>query len=98
MIDAINKRFFDLNFEHFDFLDHITALLTPSFQEIQVNGSVVPCNRPFAQQMGMGGKYNDMERMAMSHPAFLDQAERPQVVFGSHSQFQVGFFIYLKSY
>jgi hypothetical protein len=27
--------------------------------------------------------------MAMSHPAFLNQAERPQVHFGSHSQFQV---------
>jgi hypothetical protein len=30
-----------------------------------------------------------MARMAMSHPAFLNQAERPQVHFGSHSQFQV---------
>ena len=95
-MDLFNKRFFYLNFESSDFLDHIKASLIPVFQEIQVNGSVVPCNRPFAQQMGMGGKYNDMERMAMSHPAFLDQAERPQVVFGSHSQFQVGAFIYLK--
>lgn len=71
--------------EHGEKLD---SQLPSSPPEIQVNGSVVPCNRPFAQQMGMGGKYNDMERMAMSHPAFLDQAERPQVVFGSHSQFQ----------
>ena len=42
--------------------------------------------------MGMNGNgnYNDMARMAMSHPAFLDhQGERPQVVFGSHSQFEV---------
>lgn len=29
-----------------------------------------------------------MARMAMSHPAFLDHAERPAVHFGSHSQFQ----------
>ena len=42
--------------------------------------------------MGMTGGsdgYNDMARMAMSHPAFLDQAERPQVHFGSAAQFQV---------
>ena len=42
--------------------------------------------------MGMNGagNYNDMARMAMSHPAFLDhQGDRPQVVFGSHSQFEV---------
>ena len=39
---------------------------------------------------GVNGKYNEMARMAMSHPAFLNQAEqRPQVVFGSHSQFEV---------
>jgi len=41
--------------------------------------------------MGMTGGsdgYNDMARMAMSHPAFLDQAERPQVHFGSAAQFQ----------
>ena len=70
-------------------------------QELQVNGTVVPYIQPFAQQMGMAnggkpggagvnGKYNEMARMAMSHPAFLNQAEqRPQVVFGSHSQFEV---------
>jgi len=69
--------------------------------ELQVNGAVVPYIQPFAQQMGMAnggkpggvngvnGKYNEMARMAMSHPAFLNQAEqRPQVVFGSHSQFE----------
>ena len=59
----------------------------------------MPYIQPFAQQMGMAngakpgginGKYNEMARMAMSHPAFLNQAEqRPQVVFGSHSQFEV---------
>ena len=64
-----------------------------------MNGTAVPYIQPFAQQMGMAngakpgginGKYNEMARMAMSHPAFLNQAEqRPQVVFGSHSQFEV---------
>ena len=55
-----------------------------------VNGKTVSAMRPFAQQMGAdGGKYSDIARMAMSHPAFLNQAERPQVHFGSHSQFQV---------
>ena len=55
-------------------------------QELQVNGTVVPYIQPFAQQMGMAnggkpggaganGKYNEMARMAMSHPAFLNQAE-----------------------
>ena len=55
---------------------------------------------------GANGKYNEMARMAMSHPAFLNQVigtnisyilsaflnqaeQRPQVVFGSHSQFEV---------
>jgi len=61
--------------------------------EIQVNGHAVQpvavaSIRPFAEQMGMNGKYTDMARMAMSHPAFLNQAERPQIHFGSHSQFQ----------
>jgi len=63
--------------------------MTLSPPDIQVNGGPAPI-RPFSQQMGMNGdaKYTDMARMAMSHPAFLDQAERPQVKFGSHSQFQ----------
>jgi len=59
--------------------------------ELQVNGSPIAIIKPFAQQMGMTGGsdgYNDMARMAMSHPAFLDQAERPQVHFGSAAQFQ----------
>jgi len=59
--------------------------------ELQVNGQAVTALKPFAQQMGMnqGGKYTDMARMAMSHPAFLNQADqRPQIHFGSHSQFQ----------
>ena len=52
-------------------------------QELQVNGTAVPYIQPFAQQMGMAnggkvgggvnGKYNEMARMAMSHPAFLNQ-------------------------
>lgn len=53
-----------------------------------VNGQTVSAIRPFAEQMGMNSKYSDMARMAMSHPAFLNQAERPQIHFGSHSQFQ----------
>jgi len=62
--------------------------------ELQVNGQTVangqPISaiRPFAEQMGLNVKYNDMARMAMSHPAFLNEAERPQIHFGSHSQFQ----------
>ena len=35
-----------------------------------------------------GGGYNNMARMAMSHPAFLDQSEKPEVHFGSAAQFQ----------
>ena len=73
------------------------------FQELQVNGKALPEIRPFAQQMGVqeahngliggGGKYSDMARMAMSHLAFLNQADRPQIqAFGSHSQFQVSSF------
>ena len=61
-------------------------------QEVQLNGQPVPVIKPFAQQMGMtsgGSGYNDMARMAMSHPAFLDQSEKPQVHFGSAAQFQV---------
>ena len=54
------------------------------------NGHPAPSIKPFAQQMGMtGGGYNDMARMAMSHPAFLDQTEKPQVHLGSAAQFQM---------
>ena len=45
--------------------------------------------KPFSQQMGVTEGYSDVARMAMSHPAFLDQAERPQVHFGSAAQFGV---------
>ena len=45
--------------------------------------------KPFSQQMGVTEGYSDEARMAMSHPAFLDQAERPQVHFGSAAQFGV---------
>jgi len=52
------------------------------------NGHPAPSIKPFAQQVGMtGGGYNDMARVAMSHPAFLDQSEKPQVHFGSAAQF-----------
>ena len=47
--------------------------------------------QPFSQQMGVTEGYSDAARMAMSHPAFLDQAERPQVHFGSAAQFGVKF-------
>ena len=39
---------------------------------------------------GGGAGYNEVARMAMSHPAFLDQSERPQGHFGSAAQFEVG--------
>ena len=47
--------------------------------------------KPFSQQMGVTEGYADVARVAMSHPAFLDQAEseRPTVHFGSHAQFGV---------
>ena len=62
-----------------------------------MNGTAVPYIQPFAQQMGMAnggkmgagsGKYNEMARMAMSHPAMLDHADRPHVQFGSVAQFK----------
>jgi len=47
-----------------------------------------PYIKPFAQQICLtGGGDSDMARMAMSHPAFLDQSEKPQVHFGSAAQF-----------
>ncbi|XP_023340234.1 monocarboxylate transporter 12 isoform X2 [Eurytemora carolleeae] len=54
-----------------------------------VNGEPVPPMRPFAEQTGMNGKYNDMTRFTMSHPAHLNQAEsKPRIHFGSHAHFQ----------
>lgn len=57
--------------------------------ELLLNGSTISPMKPFKQQMGMTDGYQDVARMAMSHPAFLDQAERPQVHFGSAAQFRV---------
>ena len=46
--------------------------------------------KPFSQQMGVADKYAmDAARMAMSHPAMLDHADRPHVQFGSVAQFRV---------
>jgi len=55
--------------------------------ELLLNGSTISPMKPFSQQMGVTDGYSDVARMAMSHPAFLDQAERPQVHFGSAAQF-----------
>eukprot|EP00090_Calanus_glacialis_P045678 TRINITY_DN8647_c0_g1_i1.p1 TRINITY_DN8647_c0_g1~~TRINITY_DN8647_c0_g1_i1.p1 ORF type:complete len:613 (-),score=108.85 TRINITY_DN8647_c0_g1_i1:381-2219(-) len=57
--------------------------------ELLLNGSTISPMKPFSQQMGVTEGYSDVARMAMSHPAFLDQAERPQVHFGSAAQFGV---------
>jgi len=57
--------------------------------ELLLNGSTISPMKPFSQQMGITDGYSDVARMAMSHPAFLDQAERPQVHFGSAAQFRV---------
>ena len=46
--------------------------------------------KPFSQQMGVSDKYADAARMAMSHPAMLDHADRHHVQFGSVAQFKVG--------
>ena len=59
-----------------------------------MNGEAImnPSIRPIAEQMGMNGKYTDLmdTRMAMSHPALLNEAVfRPEIHFGSHAQFQV---------
>ena len=44
--------------------------------------------KPFSQQMGVSDKYADAARMAMSHPAMLDHADRHHVQFGSVAQFK----------
>lgn len=56
--------------------------------ELLLNGGTITPMKPFSQQVGVGDGYQDVARMAMSHPAFLDQAERPQVHFGSVAQFK----------
>ena len=58
------------------------------FQELLLNGGNVAPMKPFSQQMGVTEKYQDAARMAMSHPAMLDQADRPHVQFGSVAQFK----------
>ena len=60
-------------------------------QELLLNGGDVAPMKPFSQQMGVADKYAmDAARMAMSHPAMLDHADRPHVQFGSVAQFRVG--------
>ena len=55
-----------------------------------LNGGNVAPMKPFSQQMGVADKYAmDAARMAMSHPAMLDHADRPHVQFGSVAQFRV---------
>ena len=59
-------------------------------QELLLNGGNVAPMKPFSQQMGVSDKYAmDAARMAMSHPAMLDHADRPHVQFGSVAQFRV---------
>ena len=55
-----------------------------------MNGGNVAPMKPFSQQMGVADKYAmDAARMAMSHPAMLDHADRTHVQFGSVAQFRV---------
>jgi len=56
--------------------------------ELLLNGGNVAPMKPFSQQMGVNEKYQDAARMAMSHPAMLDHADRPHVQFGSVAQFK----------
>jgi len=56
--------------------------------ELLLNGGNVAPMKPFSQQMGVNDKYQDAARMAMSHPAMLDHADRPHVQFGSVAQFK----------
>ena len=61
-----------------------------STQELLLNGDTITPMKPFKQQMGMTNGYSEAAaRNAMSHPAFLDQAERQPVKFGSVVQFRV---------
>jgi len=57
--------------------------------ELLLNGDTITPMKPFKQQMGMTNGYSEAAaRNAMSHPAFLDQAERQPVKFGSVVQFR----------
>ena len=60
-------------------------------KELLLNGGTVAPMKPFSQQMGVSDKYADAARMAMSHPAMLDHADRHHVQFGSVAQFKVGY-------
>jgi len=64
----------------------------PPPPELLLNGGSVAPMKPFSQQMGVADKYEgvaaDAARMAMSHPAMLDHADRPHVQFGSVAQFK----------
>lgn len=63
--------------------------VAPPPPELLLNGgTVVAPMKPFSQQMGVSDKYADAARMAMSHPAMLDHADRPHVQFGSVAQFK----------
>jgi len=61
----------------------------PQPPELLLNGGNVAPMKPFSQQMGVTDKYAmDAARMAMSHPAMLDHADRPHVQFGSVATFK----------
>jgi len=62
--------------------------ISPPPPELLLNGGTIAPMKPFSQQMGVSDKYTDAARMAMSHPAMLDHADRPNVQFGSVAQFK----------
>ena len=64
----------------------MTLATAAVLQELLLNGGSVAPMKPFSQQMGVAA---DAARMAMSHPAMLDHADRPHVQFGSVAQFKV---------
>ena len=74
-------------------LNMMTLATAAVLQELLLNGGSVAPMKPFSQQMGVADKYEgvaaDAARMAMSHPAMLDHADRPHVQFGSVAQFKV---------
>merc|ERR1719336_1867230 len=65
-----------------------TSADCPPPPELLLNGGTVAPMKPFSQQMGVSDKYADAARMAMSHPAMLDHADRHHVQFGSVAQFK----------
>jgi len=58
--------------------------------ELLLNGNTISPMKPFSEQVGVSNGCTDVSRMAMSHPAFLDQAEKTPVYFGSAAQFGAG--------